>query len=130
VDQRVQATAERLTDRAEDAGDVVIAGHIAGDHRVCGVEPARQFAHRLLQAFPLVGEGEAHPGIVQRLGDPPGDTPLVRHAEDQTRHPVELSHRTHPSTRYPRRREHRLRALPSLKAYRGIVTLGEAIQSG
>ena len=83
VQQQMQL-AELLADRLEDAGDLLVLGHIAGQDQRVGAERAGQFLDVFLEAFALVGEGELRARLVPGLRDGPGDGAFVGDAEDDS----------------------------------------------
>ena len=48
-----------------------------------GLQRLDQRHHALLEQIALIGEGQFGAGLVQRLGDAPGDGAVVGHAHDQ-----------------------------------------------
>src|SRR5439155_21418371 len=74
--------AEGLLDVGEQGVDLVVPRDVAGEDRRSRLL-GRQGAHVLLQPLALVVERQTGPLAVQRLGDPPGDAPLVGDPDDQ-----------------------------------------------
>ena len=81
VDHEVEP-AQALADGGGERLQVLVLRHVAGqDERVAQL--LRQLADVLLEPLPLVGHGEARPLAMGRLGDAPGDRPLVRDPQDE-----------------------------------------------
>ena len=91
MDQDIQP-APFIAQRVENPVDLLVLGHVAGENDL-GPDSFGQGAHAPLQHLARVGEGELRALPVQRLGDRPGDAPLVRHPEDHSPLPFQDTHK-------------------------------------
>ena len=79
MDDEINRTPELcgLIEHRVDGGGV---GHVAMAQHM-GAKALRERAHALLQRIPLIGEGEFCALVMGRLGDPPCNGAIVRHAK-------------------------------------------------
>ncbi len=81
MDQKVELAPE-LVDLGEHRVDRGRVGHVAMAHDR-GVEFPRQRPHPLFERLALVGEGQFGARRARRLGDAPGDRPIVGDPHDE-----------------------------------------------
>ena len=71
-----------LRNSAKARVDRALVGDVAIDQGG-RVQRRRQRAHPLLEGVALIGEGQLGAGLVERLGDAPGDGPVIGDAHDE-----------------------------------------------
>ena len=76
MDHEIDPVGEAFVQGSEQrvhTGDVL---HVTGDHDI-GAEGGGQWLHAAAESFPLIGERELGPVLMQGLGDAPGDGMIV-----------------------------------------------------